>query len=116
MGLIVAVIGTAMIASISTSNLASASVRTNDKNPNTDKPSLAGQEASELARCDSGCLGEDDTNKGAMGQHSSDDESGGERTEHPRSGLSRALSDDPQHPSEVIENENVCGENGDNCP
>jgi hypothetical protein len=41
MGLILAVLGTSMVASIGTSNLASAQVEKN----------LAGQEASELAQC-----------------------------------------------------------------
>jgi hypothetical protein len=95
MGFIIASFGAAMVASIGTSNPAFA---TADNNPNTDDPNRAGQAAADLAQSDSG------TNKGAMGQHSSDDASGGDRTEHPRSGLPNALGgDNPEHPSEVIQ-------------
>lgn len=96
-GLILATvtIGAVTIASLGTSSLAV------EKN-------LAGQEASQLARCDTGCLGEPDTNKGAMGQHSSSQS-------EPRNGLANALTEhgDPQHPSEVI---NQLCNGGSSCP
>jgi len=103
----VAAIGAAMIASIGTSNLAFAQAN-----------NLAGQEARELAQCQSDCLEESDTNKGAMGQHSSSEESGGEQSE-PRKGLANALRQegedvDPDHPSEVIGT--LCGNEGERCP
>jgi hypothetical protein len=103
-GLIAAAIGAAMIASLGTSNLAFAQER-----------NLAGQEAQQLARCQSDCLGESDTDKGAMGQHSSAEASGGERTQ-PRNGLANALTEhgDPQHPSAVIGT--LCGTSGGGCP
>jgi hypothetical protein len=96
MGLIIAAFGTAMLASNGTSNPVFATAA--DNNPKTDDPNLVGEEAADLAQSDS------DTNKGAMGQHSSDDASGRDRTEHPRSGLPNALGgDNPEHPSEVIQ-------------
>jgi hypothetical protein len=109
MGLILAVLGTSMVASIGTSNLASAQVENN----------LAGQEASELAQCDEDeCVDEEQTNKGAMGQHSSDERSGGEQSS-PRVGLGNVGeellgSDEKLTPSEVIGE--LCGEEGENCP
>jgi hypothetical protein len=100
MGLIVAAICTAVMAL----NLAIAT-----------SSELAGQGASELAQCEateeSSCLGESDTNKGAMGQHSSSDESGGEQSE-PRNALTE--HGDPQHPNDVIGT--LCGSDGDDCP
>ena len=99
----------AAMAAIGTSNLASATVENN----------LFGQEASELARCDQDkCVGEEQTNKGAMGQHSSDESSGGEQS-HPRVGLGNVgeeILGSPEKltPSEVIGK--LCGEEGQNCP
>jgi hypothetical protein len=99
----------AAMAAIGTSNLASATVENN----------LAGQEASELAQCDQDeCVGEEQTNKGAMGQHSSDESSGGEQS-HPRVGLGNVgeeILGSPEKltPSEVIGK--LCGEEGQNCP
>jgi hypothetical protein len=109
MGLILAVLGTSMVASIGTSNLASAQVENN----------LFGQEARELAQCDEDeCVGEEQTNKGAMGQHSSDETSGGELSS-PRVGIGNVgeeilESDEKLTPSEVIGE--LCGEEGENCP
>jgi hypothetical protein len=103
MGLIVvAAIAATTLTSTGTSNLAFA-------NPKTDDPDLVGHEAAELAQCKSDCLGEDDTNKGAMGEHSSGQD-------EPRNGLANALTEhgEPQHPSEVIQK--LCGEEGQNCP
>jgi hypothetical protein len=78
---------------------------------------LFGQEAKQLAQCESDCLGESDTNKGAMGQHSSDTHSGGERSE-PRVGIGNVgedilESDEKLHPSEVIDR--LCN-GGSDCP
>jgi hypothetical protein len=98
----------ATIASIGTSNLASAQ-----------ENNLFGQEASELAQCDEDeCVGEEQTNKGAMGQHSSDETSGGEQSS-PRVGIGNVgeeilQSDEKLTPSEVIGE--LCGEEGENCP
>ena len=49
MGLIAIAVRTIMITSTGTSNLVIASVKVNDKNPNTDEPSEAGQEAADLS-------------------------------------------------------------------
>jgi hypothetical protein len=107
MGLTI-VIGVTMVLSLGTSNLALATVENN----------LFGQEARELAQCESDCLDEEDTNKGAMGQHSSDERSGGERSS-PRVGIGNVGeeildSDEKLTPSEVIGE--LCGEDGDDCP
>jgi hypothetical protein len=107
MGLILAVLGTSMVASIGTSNLAFA------------QNNLFGQEGSELAQCDEDvCVGEVQTNKGAMGQHSSNERSGGELTS-PRFGIGNVGeeilgSDEKLTPSEVIGV--LCGEDGAGCP
>jgi hypothetical protein len=96
MGLILAVLGTSMVASIGTSNLASAQ-----------ENNLFGQEGSQLAQCEEDvCVGEEQTNKGAMGQHSSDETSGGEQS-HPRVGIGNVGeeilgSEEKLTPSEVI--------------
>lgn len=110
-GLFAGILALAMVASISTSNLVTAE--------KPDNPNLAGKEASQLAQCDEDCLGEDDTNKGGMGQHASDEHSGGEQSsEGGRAGLANALTEhgDPQHPSEVIGDPQLCGPTGSGCP
>ena len=86
----------AAIAAIGTSNLASAQ-----------ENNLFGQEASQLAQCEKDvCVGEEQTNKGAMGQHSSDESSGGEQSS-PRVGIGNVGeelldSEEKLTPSEVI--------------
>jgi hypothetical protein len=92
MGLYAGILALVMVASLGTSNLAIAA------NPNTDTPNLAGQQAAGIAQCTLNCLGEPNTNKGGMGEHSSS--FAGES----RNGLPNALTGpgDPQHPSEVI--------------
>jgi hypothetical protein len=99
MGLIVAAIAATTLTSTGTSNLAFA-------NPETDDPDLVGHESEELARSD----------EGAMGEHSSDPLPEEEGNETPRSGLANALTGhgEPQHPSEVIQE--LCGEEGEECP
>jgi hypothetical protein len=101
MGLIVAAIGAAMIVSLGTSNLAFSQIA----------PNLAGQEASQLAQCQTDCLGEPDTNKGGMGQHSASVTGGGSALgglkQEPRVGLGNVGEDilgssEKLTPSEVI--------------
>jgi hypothetical protein len=99
MGLIVGAIGAAMITSLGTSNLAFAQAK-----------NLFGQEASQLAQCDLNCLGEPNTDKGGMGQHSASTTGGGSAIgglkQEPRVGIGNVGEDilgiGKAHPSEVI--------------
>ena len=108
MGLIVAAIGAAMIASLGTLNLAFAQAN-----------NLFGKEASQLARCQTDCLGEPNTNKGGMGQHSSSSVSGGSGPTGSRVGIGNVGEDilgstEKLTPSEVIGR--LCGPTGGGCP
>jgi hypothetical protein len=113
LGLIVAAIGAAMIASLGTSNLAFAQAK-----------NLFGQEASQLAQCkkeQTGCLGEPVTNKGGMGQYSASVTGGGSDLgglkQQPRVGIGNVgeelLGIGKSHPSEVIGT--LCGNSGSGC-
>jgi hypothetical protein len=108
-GLFIAAIGGAMIASLGTSNLAFAQASN----------SQFGQEASQLAKCQTNCLGEPNTNKGGMGQHTSSSVSGGSGPEGQRVGIGNVGEDilgssEKLTPSEVIRQ--LCGPTGGGCP
>jgi hypothetical protein len=110
-GLFIAAIGAAMIASLGTSNLAFAQAN-----------NLFGQEAKQLAQCSaSTCVREtQDPNdpRSAMGEHSADTNGGGARTDPGRVGIGNVGEDilgiGKSTPSEAIGA--LCGNDGSGCP
>ena len=108
MGLSIAAIGAALMTSLGTSNVAFAQAN-----------NLFGQEASQLGQCQSDCLGDPNTSKGGMGQHSSSSVSGGSGPAGQRVGIGNVGEDilgsnEKLTPSEVIGR--LCGSSGGGCP